>query len=103
MKAYSYLLIYIDTHFLEAGNRAKLPRFCNSVQPREPHLLGEHIGVLLDGFVPHRLKDGCKGGDTDSCTHQHDHLVAEHILTGRAEGAIHCHPAHTDTHSGSAV
>lgn len=56
------------------------------------HLLGEDVLVVLDPFVPHRLEDGGERSHPDSRAHQHDHFVAEHVLTGGTKGAVDGHP-----------
>ncbi|KAG7215664.1 hypothetical protein INR49_022019 [Caranx melampygus] len=53
-----------------------------------PHLLGEDVLVVLDAFVPHRLEDGGEGSHSDAGAHQHHHLVAKHVFTGRTKRAV---------------
>lgn len=56
------------------------------------HLLGKDVLVVLDAFVPHRFEDGGKGSHSNSCAHQHNHLVTKHVLTGSTKRAIYGHP-----------
>lgn len=57
-----------------------------------PHLLGEHVLVVLDAFVPHRLEDGGERSHADSRAHQHHHLVTEHVFAGCTKRAVYGYP-----------
>lgn len=43
-------------------------------------------------FVPDRLEDRRKGGDSYSCSNQHHSFITEHVLTRCPKGAIHSYP-----------